>query len=194
MEATMSRIPTVRVLLRQTIPAGVIIAGLLAVAGSTARAAQDRYKLKAPNGVSFSEFKGYETWQDVAVSQVPDGIKVIAANKAMIDAYRGGVPGNGKAFPEGSMVVKIEWSQKKNPESPYPVTIPDKLMSVSFIEKDSKRFPDTSGWGYAQFLYDAPSGTFKAFGKDASFNKEVCYSCHTAVKAKDYIFTAYPKR
>jgi hypothetical protein len=190
----MSRIPAVRVLLRTIIPGAALVAALLAVPGSGANAAQDRYTLKAPNGVSFSEFKGYETWQDVAVSQVPDGIKLIAANKAMIDAYRSGVPGNGKAFPEGSMVVKIQWSQKKNTESPYPVTIPDKLMSVSFIQKDSKRFKDTSGWGYAQFLYDAPSGTFKAFGKDASFNKEVCYSCHTAVKAKDYIFTAYPKR
>ena len=129
----MSRIPTVRVLLRTAIPGAAIIAALLSVSGSGANAAQDRYTLKAPNGVSFSEFKGYETWQDVAVSQVPDGIKLIAANKAMIDAYRSGVPGNGEAFPEGSMVVKIEWSQKKNTESPYPVTIPDKLMSVSFI-------------------------------------------------------------
>jgi hypothetical protein len=190
----MSRIPTVRVPLRQTLPAAAIVAAMLAVSGSTARAAQDRYTLKAPNGVSFAEFKGYETWQDVAVSQVPDGIKVIAANKAMIGAYRNGVPGNGRAFPEGSMVVKIEWSQKKNPESPYRVTIPDKLMSVSFIEKDSKRFPQTSGWGYAQFLYDPASGAFKPYGTDASFGKQVCYACHTAVKAKDYIFTAYPKR
>jgi hypothetical protein len=190
----MSYIPTVRVLLRKIIPATAIIVALMAVASSTARAAQDRYTLKAPNGVSFSEFRGYETWQDVAVSQVPDGIKVIAANKAMIGAYRSGVPGNGKPFPEGSMVVKIEWSQKKNPESPYPVTIPDKLMSVSFIEKDSKRFPQTSGWGYAQFLYNPASDAFKAYGSDASFGKQVCYACHTGVKSKDYIFTAYPRR
>lgn len=134
----MSPVPAVCVLLRLTVPVAAITAGVLAVSGSTARAAQDRYTLKAPNGVSFSEFRGYETWQDVAVSQVPDGIKVIAANKTMIDAYRAGAPGNRKAFPEGSMVVKIEWSQKKNPESPYPVTVPDKLMSVSFIEKDWK--------------------------------------------------------
>jgi hypothetical protein len=68
----------------------------------------------------------------------------------MINAYKEGIPGNGKPFPEGSMV--IEWSKKKNSVSTYFVEVPDTLKSVSFIEKDSKRFPDTSGWGYAQFL------------------------------------------
>jgi hypothetical protein len=158
-----------------------------------ALAAQDRFTVKAPNGVAFSEFKGYETWQDVAVSQTEDGIKAILANPAMINAYREGIPGNGKPFPEGSMIVKIEWSKKKGPSSPYFVEVPDTLKSVSFIEKDSKRFPDTSGWGYAQFLYDAPSDTFKPFGSDGSFGKIVSYQCHTLVTAKDYIFTDYPE-
>jgi hypothetical protein len=90
------------------------------------------------------------------------------------------------------MTVKIEWSKKTNPESPYSVTVPDALKSVSFIEKDSKRFSDTSGWGYAQFLYDAASDTFKPYGSDASFGKRVCYQFHRIVKAKDYIFTRLP--
>jgi hypothetical protein len=161
---------------------------------SPARAGQDRFALKAPNGVAFSEFKGYETWQDVAVSQTESGIKAILANPVMINAYREGIPGNGKPFPDGSMVVKIEWSKKQNTVSPYFVEVPDALKSVSFIEKDSKRFPDTSGWGYAQFLYDKTSDTFKPFGSDSSFGKKVCYQCHTAVTASDYIFTNYPPR
>jgi hypothetical protein len=41
--------------------------------------------------------------------------------------------------------------------SPYSVEVPNTLKSVSFIEKDLKRFPDTNGWGYAQFSYDAAS-------------------------------------
>ena len=167
---------------------------LLAVCGSIALAAQDRFTLKSPNGIAFSEIRGYETWQDVAVSQVDGGLKVIVGNDAMINAYRAGIPGNGKLFPDGSIIVKIEWSQKKNPESPYSVMVPDTLKSVSIIEKDSKRFPETSGWGYAQFLYDAASDTFTPYGSDSSFAKQVCYACHTAVAAKDYIFTAYPRR
>jgi hypothetical protein len=168
----------------------VVVVILLAVLGSIALAAQDRYTLKVPNGLAFSEFRGYENWQYVAVSQTENGIKVIAANTVMINAYRRGVPGNHKLFPEGSKVVKIEWTSTKNPESPYFVMVPDTLKSVSFIEKNSKRFPDTHGWAYAQFGYDAASDTFTPHGNDAKCG----YECHSTVAAKDYIFTAYPKR
>ncbi len=162
----------------------------LAVVTTMGLAAQDRYTVQVPNGLAFAEFRGYETWQNVAVSQTETSLKVIAANPAMIDAYRSGVPGDGKKFPDGSKIVKIEWTAKKNAESPYFVMVPDALKSVSFIEKDSKRFPDTSGWAYAQFVYDAVSDTFMPNGNDAKCG----YACHTGVAAKDYIFTAYPKR
>ncbi len=143
-----------------------------------------------PNGLAFAEFRGYETWQDVAVSQTETSLKVISANPIMIDAYRSGVPDGNKIFPDGSKIVKIEWSAKKSSESPYFVMVPDTLKSVSFIEKDTKRFPDTNGWAYAQFVYDAASGTFKPAGGDTKCG----YACHSKVAAKDYIFTAYPQR
>jgi hypothetical protein len=186
----MSRISTVRALKSRNFPAILIIVISLAVLGSMALAAQDRFTLQVPNGLAFSDFRGYETWQDVAVSQTETGLKVIAANNAMIDAYRQGIPGDHRLFPEGSKIVKIEWSAKKSSESPYFVMVPDTLKSVSFIEKDTKRFPDTNGWAYAQFLYDAASDTFKPNGTDAKCG----YACHTIVAAKDYIFTAYPQR
>jgi len=175
---------------RTPFPAILFIAVLLAVLGGMALAAQDRFTLKVPNGLAFSEIRGYETWQDVAVSQTETSLKVISANAAMIKAYRDGIPGNGKKFPEGSKIVKIEWTSKKNAESTYIVMVPDALKSVSFIVKDSKRFPDTKRWAYAQFMYDAASGTFTPTGTDAKCG----FACHTAVAAKDYIFTAYPKR
>ena len=146
--------------------------------------------MKVPNGPALSEFRGYENWQDVAVSQTETSLKVIVANPAMIGAYRNGIPGNGKHFPEGSKIVKIEWAAKKSAESPYFVMVPDTLKTVSVIEKDSKRFPDTNGWAYAQFMYDAASDKFKPSGSDAKCG----YACHTTVVAKDYIFTAYPNR
>jgi len=179
---------------RTPFPAIVIIAVSLAVSfavlGGMTLAAQDRSTLKVPNGIAFSDFKGYENWQNVAVSQTEKGLKIIAANPAMIDAYRNGIPGNGKSFPEGAKIVKIEWTSKKNTESPYFVMVPDTLKSLSFIEKDSKRFKDSGGWGYAQFQNDAASDTLTPFGIDAACG----YACHTAVKAKDFIFTAYPRR
>ena len=168
----------------------VTVAVSLAVFCGRAFTAQDRYTLKVPDGLAFSEFKGYETWQDVAVSQTDGAVKAILANPVMIKAYREGTPGNGKPFPEGSKIVKIEWVKKKNPVSPYNVEVPDTLKSLSFIEKDSKRFPDTKGWAYAKFLFDPAAQTFKPDGTGASCG----FACHTAVAGQDYIFTAYPPR
>lgn len=177
--------------MRMTPVWALAVAGLCAMtAGGLALAAQDRYTLKDPNGLSFAEFRGYEAWENVAVSQTKDGLKIIAANPAMIRAYRAGLPAKGKTFPEGSRVVKIEWTPKQNTVSPYFVMVPDRLKSVSFILKDSKRFPKTNGWAYAQFTYDPASNTFKP----SVTGSECGYACHTTVAAQDFIFTAYPKR
>src|SRR5437868_5382271 len=113
----MSRISTVRVLKsnRPVIGIGVV---LLAVLGGIALAQQDRFTLQVPNGLAFSDFRGYDTWQDVSVSQTETSLKAIVANDVMINAYREGIPGNGKHFPDGSKIVKIEWTQKRNTESP----------------------------------------------------------------------------
>ena len=163
---------------------------LAVVSGIAISATQDKYTVKVPGGLAFTEFRGYENWQDVAVSQTENALKVIAANEAMINAYRQGVPGNGKAFPEGSKIVKIEWTPKKNTVSPYFVMVPDTLKAVAVIEKDTKRFPDTHGWAYGNFNYDAASDTFTPEGNDAKCG----YACHTTVAAQDYIYTHYPKR
>lgn len=167
----------------------VSIAGLVA-AGGVAFAAQDRDDLKVPGGLAFSEFKGYQDWQDVAVSQTDASLKVIAANPTMMAAYRKGLPASGKTFPEGSRVVKIEWARKPNPVSPYAVQVPGELKTLAFIVKDSKRFPKTHGWAYAVFDYDAASKTLKPRGSGA----ECGYECHAKVAAQDYIYTAYPAR
>ena len=166
-----------------------IILLLLAAVGSMALAAPDRYTLKLGK-LAFSDFRGFENWKDVAVSQTETLLKVIVANDVMMDAYRRGLPADGKLFPDGSKIVKIEWIPKKNPVSPYFVMVPDTLKAVAVIEKDTKRFPDTHGWAYGNFNYDAASDTFTPQGDDAKCG----YACHTTVAAQDYIFTAYPKR
>ena len=178
----------------RNITAILIVAVSLSFFGIMALAAQDRFTLKAPNGVAFSEFRGYEKWQAVSMSEVTDGMKIELGNPVMINAYKDGIPGNGKPFPEGAIIAKIKWSKKKSVlSSEGEVVQPGTLEFVAFIQKDSKRFPETSGWGYALFLYDAASDTFKPYGSDSSFGKE-CYACHTLVKAKDYIFTEYAPR
>jgi hypothetical protein len=167
----------------------ILFAVFLAVFGSMAIAAQDKYTLKLGK-LSFPDFRGYENWKDIAVSQTETLMKVIVANDVMMKAYRQGLPADGKLFPEGSKIVKIEWTFKRNTVAPYFVNVPDTLKAVAAIEKDSKRFPDTHGWAYGNFYYDAASDTFTPEGTDAKCG----YACHTTVAKQDYIFTAYPKR
>lgn len=172
---------------------GSILTLVAFVAVSMTLAAQDRFSLEAPNGVAFSEFKGYEAWQVLAPSHTDDGLKAILGNRAMVNAFESGFPANGKPVPDGATMVKIEWSKTPHAASPSAVNVPGNLKSVAFMMKDARRFPDTNGWGYAQFLYDPSSDTFKPFGNDGSFAK-TCHQCHTRVKARDFVFTSYARR
>ena len=74
----------------------------------TALYAQDKYSLKSPGGIAFSDFRGYEDWAVVSSARTDEVLKVIVANPTMIKAYKAGVPRNGQPFPDGSMIVKLQ--------------------------------------------------------------------------------------
>jgi hypothetical protein len=123
------------------------ISASLAVLVATAIAAQDKYSLKTPSGVAFSDFRGYEDWQVVSSARTDEVLKVIVGNPTMIAAYKAGVPGNGKPFPDGSKIAKLQWKPKKSTDAPFAVDVPDTFSQAFLMEKDSKRFPDnTGGW------------------------------------------------
>src|SRR5262245_8737680 len=86
--------------------APMVVAAVVLVFSGLALATQDKYTVQVPGGLAFSEFRGYEDWQTVAVSKTDAVINAILANPVAIDAYRAGVPGNGKPFPDGSKIVK----------------------------------------------------------------------------------------
>jgi len=175
----------------------MIAAVSLVVAGGIALAAQDKYTVKVPGGLAFSDFRGYEGWQVVATSQNDKLVAVILANPVMIGAFQAGVPANGKPFPDGSKMAKIHWTPKKNQYFPD-TTIPGTLHDVDFMVKNSKRFADSGGWGWAVFKYDTTSGTFSpgtTADEPPQANDAKCgFSCHTTVKTRDYVFTDYGKR
>lgn len=133
-----------------------LVALFVVVSVVLAAQSQDRFTLKSANGIAFSEFRGYDAWQLIATSQPDDAsgcgtskvgcMKAILGNPAMIQAYREGIPANGKAVPDGAALAKIEWLQDRD-EKPYGVTVPGTQTEMSFMVKDSKRFPDTNGWG-----------------------------------------------
>ncbi|MBV9247934.1 MAG: cytochrome P460 family protein [Acetobacteraceae bacterium] len=174
-----------------------VIAGVTAVAGGWAMSAQDKYTLKVPNGLAFSEFRGYETWQLVSISQDGEVIAAILANPVMLDAYLAGIPGNGKPVPDGAKMAKIHWNPTKMETFPA-ATVPGTQHDVDFMVKDSKRFADSGGWGWAVFDYDAASDTFKP-GTSADTppqedDAKCGFACHTIVQSRDYVFTDYGHR
>jgi hypothetical protein len=175
----------------------VIIAVLCAVLGSLALAQQDKYTLNVPGGLAFSEFRGYESWQVVSISQDGPLMAAILANPMMIDAYAAGIPGNGRPFPDGAKMAKIHWNPKKMETFPA-ATVPGTLHDVDFMVKDSNRFGDSGGWGYAVFEYDAASGVFRPgtlTDQPPQANDAKCgFVCHSIVKARDYAFTDYGNR
>ena len=182
---------------QKTLLTMLMFAGVLAVLGGLALFAQDKYTVKVPGGLAFSEFRGYEAWQVVSISQDGNLIAAILANPVMIRAYQAGVPGNGKPFPDGAKMAKIHWNPKKLETFPA-ATVPGTQHDVDFMVKDSKRFADSGGWGYAVFDYNASSDTFTPgtmAGKPPQGNDAKCgFTCHTVVKSRDYVFTEYGKR
>ncbi len=158
---------------------------------------ESKYTLKVPGGLAFSEFRGYEDWAVVAVHHTADLVKVVVGNPMTMDAFRAGVPGNGKPFPDGSKMAKVEWRPKKSADAPD-ITVPGTVYDVDFMVKDSKRFADGGGWGYAVFLHDTSSGTYAPATlthKPPQGNDARCgIACHTRAKAKDYVFTEYARR
>ena len=182
------------------LPGGLGAASASTAVPSPAQAAiskQDKYALKIPGGLAFSEFKGYEGWQVIAVSHNGSTLAAILGNPAMIDAYKAGIPSNGKPFPDGAKMVKVHWNVKKMEAFPS-ATVPTTQHDVDLMVKDSKRFADSGGWGYGAFDYDAASNTFTPGtladhppqGNDAKCG----FACHTVVKTRDYVFTNYGHR
>jgi Cytochrome P460 len=179
------------------ISAGVTVA-LAVLSTGAAISAQDRYSLKVPNGLAFSEFRGYESWQLISISHNGELVAAILGNPAMINAYKDGIPGNGQPFPDGAKMAKIHWNPKKKDTYPGLPLVPNTLHDIDFMVKDSKRFADSGGWGYGEFEYDAASDSFRpgtTTDTPPQSNDAKCgAACHTLVKNRDYVFTEYPKR
>jgi hypothetical protein len=183
---------------RTTFSAILIIAAVVAVLGGRAISAQDKYTLQVPGGLGFTEFKGYEDWPVIAISENGGKIAVIMGNSVMIDAFKEGVPGNGKPFPDGARMAKVHWIPKKQEAYPGQPMVPGTQHDVDFMVKDSRRFADSGGWGYAEFEYDAASDAFRPGTSDdqpPQANDAKCgFACHTIVQKRDYVFTEYGHR
>lgn len=182
---------------RKFLIAGALMAVMALGSAAFAMSTGDKYALKVPGGLAFSEFRGYESWQVVSVSEDGGLLAVVVANPVMVDAFRSGIPGNGKPFLDGSKMAKVHWNTKKLETFPA-ATVPATQHDVDFMVKDSKRFADSGGWGYAVFDRDKTPDRFEP-GTQASnppqSNDAKCgFACHTIVKGRDYVFTDFAPR
>jgi Cytochrome P460 len=176
----------------------VMLAVMLCVFASRAISAQDKYAVQVPGGLGFSEFRGFEDWAVIAISENGGKIAVITGNPAMINAYKQGVGGNGKPFPNGAKMAKIHWEPKIQETYPGQPKVPGIQHDVDFMVKDSKRFADSGGWGWAAFDYDAASDTFSPSNATSTppqaHDAKCGFACHTVVQNRDYVFTEYGHR
>ena len=175
-----------------------ILASITVLATGVAISAQDKYTVEVPGGLAFSEFRGYENWPVIAISENMGLMAVIMGNPEMIDAFRQGVPGNGRPFPDGAKMAKIHWIPKKQEAYPGQPMVPGTQHDVDFMVKDSKRFAASGGWGWGAFDYDATSDTFspstEASHPPQGHDAKCGFACHTIVQNRDYVFTEYGHR
>ena len=176
----------------------VILTAALIFFVGRAISAQDKYTVQVQGGLAFSEFRGYEDWPVIAISENRGVFAVILGNSVMIDAFKEGVPGNGKPFPDGAKMAKIHWHPKTQEAYPGPPKVPGAQFNADFMVKDSKRFADSGGWGWGSFDFDAASDTFSPATEAAmppqGHDAKCGFACHTLVKNRDYVFTEYAHR
>jgi hypothetical protein len=178
------------------ISVGISVA--IAAMATGAAISQEKYSLKVPDGLAFSEFRGYEGWEVVSISYNGGRMAAILGNPEMIEAFKAGIPENGKPVPNGAKLAKIHWEPTNKASFPGSPLVPNTLHDVDFMVKDSKRFADSGGWGYAVFEYDVTAAAYRPGNSDdhppQENNAKCGAACHTIAAKHDYVFTDYAKR
>ena len=93
---------------------------VLAVLGGRAVIAQqpDKYAVQVPNGLSLSEFRGYEGWEVVSIARTDEVLKVIVANPVMIEAYKSAFPATASLSPTARRSPRSSGSRRRAPTRP----------------------------------------------------------------------------
>jgi hypothetical protein len=132
---------------------------------------------------------GYRDWRLISVAREEDplnDIRAVLGNDVAINAYREAM----RAFPDGSIIARLAWSLDPSEDNNKAFGRFQSFVAgspkngVQFMVKDSKKYPSTGGWGYAQFNDGKPAD---------EATHHACYSCHKAVNARDFVFTSYAR-
>jgi len=131
----------------------------------------------ASHEISYPE--GWQNWSTIAVSHRTDNktLRVILGNKIAVEAARSGQT---NPWPNGSILGKVVWKDSTLPNWTA-ATVPKELVHTEFMFKDTEKYTETSGWGWARWL----GVNQKPFNQGS----QVCVSCHTPVKSRDWVYT-----
>ncbi|BBA37419.1 uncharacterized protein sS8_5502 [Methylocaldum marinum] len=141
------------------------------------------------------------TWSEEAKVTYPEGYRdwthvksmVIQPGHSLYDSFGGihhiyvndkgrNVMIEGGSYPDGAVLIfdLLEAKSENN------AIVEGKRKVLGVMEKDSKKYKDTGGWGFEGFKGD----TRERVVTDA---KSACFSCHEPQKQSDYVFSTYRK-
>jgi Cytochrome P460 len=128
----------------------------------------------------------YRDWRLISVAHEEgslNDLRAILGNDPAISAYRAGT----LPFPDGTIIARLAWTHTPSEENNKVFGreqsfVAGSATNIQLMVKDSKKYAETGGWGFAQFTNGKPAGeaTIKA-----------CFACHVPAKARDYVFTRY---
>jgi len=171
--------------LKRTIFLLAAVTAVVGVVAITADARGNNDETAAPVfGVKIPS--GYRGWKLVSVAHEQgdlNDLRAILGNETAIKAYRD----KALPFPDGTMIARLSWSYISSEENNkafgrYQSFVAGPPINVQFMVKDSGRYGETGGWGFAQFKDGKPA--------DEKLHK-TCFACHQSSKAQDYLFTHY---
>ncbi len=156
-----------------------IAAAVLALGAGLAFSKKER-PAPAPNGIELPA--DFADWRLISTSARSDNdtMRAILGNATAIKAAR---EGRLKPWPDGTVMAKVAWKRKTNEAWP-PASVPGDFVQVEFMVKDSRKYAETGGWGFARWV----GKELKPYGKNPDFVRE-CFACHLPLRNSDYVFT-----
>jgi len=138
---------------------------------------------------------GYREWRLISVNHLSGAggklkqVRAQLGNDIAIKAFREGT----LPFPDGAIIAALHWNENLSdennkvlaigfPGADLQSSVAGSAENVQFMVKDSKKYPATGGWGFADFKNGKP-------GNEALHR--TCFPCHEPAKARDYVFTHY---
>lgn len=129
------------------------------------------------HGIPYPE--GWQNWAPISMSYRADNntVRIIYGNDVAVNAARSG---NTDPWPDKAILGKAVWKETKL-ENWKVAAAPGEFIHAEFMFKDSKKYSDTHGWGWARWVGMEQEPFEKGM--------DVCITCHRPVSGRDWVFT-----